>query len=154
MIEVNNLTRRFIDKALLEKIALGVLKKEGKEAAGLSIAFVGAKRAAELNKQYRGKDSVANVLSFPFGKESTLSEVEGSEGEEYLGEIVLCPQQVHKDAKKYGMIFERALAWMFIHGILHLLGYDHEKERGAKRMEQQERFYLDFFNHLYIRTHS
>ena len=53
MIEVNNLTRRFVDKGFLRKVVLGVLKKEGKEAVGLSIALVGRERAAALNKKYR-----------------------------------------------------------------------------------------------------
>ncbi|MBI2098144.1 MAG: rRNA maturation RNase YbeY [Candidatus Wildermuthbacteria bacterium] len=146
MIEVNNLTRRFIDKAFLRKVALGVLKKEGKEAAEVSVALVGSKRAAALNKKYRKKDTVANVLSFPAGNERIPSE-----GKEYLGEIVLCPQQVQKEAGKYGMIFKEALAWMFIHGLLHLLGYDHEQAQEAKQMEQKEHWYLSRVKNLNLR---
>ena len=154
MIEVNNLTRRFIDKAFLRKVALAVLKKEGKETAEVSVALVGVKKAAALNKKYRKKDTAANVLSFPFVEESILSEVEGSEIKGYLGEIVLCPQQVQKEAGKYGMIFKEALAWMLIHGLLHLLGYDHEQAQDAKQMEQKERFYLERFSDSYIRINS
>ncbi|HEY4509689.1 MAG TPA: rRNA maturation RNase YbeY [Candidatus Paceibacterota bacterium] len=129
MIEVNNLTRIKISEAFLKKVAEMVLKGEKQQKKDLSVAIVGSKKAGELNKKYRKKDAVANVLSF----------VNPELG---LGEIVLCPSQIKEDAKKYGMIFEQALAWMCIHGILHLLGYDHKKEREAKRMEQKERMYL------------
>ena len=145
MIEVNNLTRSKVSEAFLKKVAEMVLKGElalrklkGKQKDTiLSVALVSQKKAAELNKKYRKKDKVANVLSFPVGNDKILSGVEGG-----LGEIVLCPSQIKKEAKKYGMIFEQALAWMFVHGILHLLGYDHIKAGGAKRMEQKERMYL------------
>lgn len=129
MIEVNNRTRTQINEALLHKVASRVLQKEKKANANLSIALVGSKKAEELNKKYRNKDKVANVLSFP-------------EPELGLGEVVLCPQQIRKDAKKYDMIFEKALSWMLIHGILHLLGYDHETGKDATKMEQKENQYL------------
>ncbi|MEK7542156.1 MAG: rRNA maturation RNase YbeY [Patescibacteria group bacterium] len=149
MIEINNRTRSSIDKTFLRKVAQKVLKGEGKDAIGVSIAFVGEKRAAELNKKYRKKDTVANVLSFPFGKESILSGVEGSGVEGYLGEIVLCPQQIRKEAPQYGMIFEQALAWMCIHGLLHLLGYNHNRVQDAKHMERQEQKYLSRIKNFY-----
>lgn len=129
MIEVNNVTQSKIDEAFLVKVAQKVLTGEKKRKSGLSIALVGAKRMRELNKQYRKKDKVANVLSF------------AGSGDE-LGEIVLCPVEIQKDAKKYGMMFEQALSWMLIHGILHLLEYDHEQEKEAKLMEQKEQSYL------------
>jgi len=106
-----------------------VLKGEKQQTKALSVALVGQKKAAELNKKYRKKDKVANVLSFPVAELG-------------LGEVVICPQEVRKEAKRYGMIFEQALAWMFVHSILHLLGYEHTKVSGAKRMEQKERMYL------------
>lgn len=129
MIEVNNLARIRVDERFLKKIAERVLKGEQKEKQSLSIALVNPKRMQELNKQYRGKDSVANVLSF-------------AEAEFGLGEVVLCPQEIRKEAVKYGMMFEQAFAWMLIHGLLHLLGYRHHNAKNAKVMEQQERLYL------------
>ena len=133
MIEIHNVTRRSIDESFLKKVAERVLKEEKSKESGLSIAIVGSRRSRQLNLQYRGKDRAANVLSFP-------------ESEFGLGEVVICPEQVKKDAKEYGMIFERALAWMLIHGILHLLDYDHEKsEPLAKRMEKRESDYLSLF---------
>ena len=137
MIEVNNVTRAEIDEEFLVQVAKKVLTGENRKKSDLSIALVGPKKMRELNKKYRKKDKVANVLSFP------LRNAQGKLIAELgLGEIVLCVQEVRKDAKKYGMIFEKALAWMLVHGILHLLGYDHAKERDAKYMEKRERLYL------------
>ena len=137
MIEVNNVTRAEIDEEFLVQVAKKVLTGENRKKSDLSIALVGPKRMRELNKRYRKKDKVVNVLSFPF--DSAQGKPIAELG---LGEIVLCVQEVKKDAKKYGMIFEKALAWMLVHGILHLLGYDHAKERDAKHMEQKEHLYL------------
>ena len=137
MIEVNNITRAEIDEEFLVQVAKKVLTGENRKKSDLSIALVGPKRMRELNKRYRKKDKVVNVLSFPF--DSAQGKPIAELG---LGEIVLCVQEVKKDAKKYGMIFEKALAWMLVHGILHLLGYDHAKERDAKHMEQKEHLYL------------
>jgi probable rRNA maturation factor len=123
MIEVNNTTRRAVDEVFLKKVGERVLREEKAKNADVSVVIVGAKRMQELNRRYRKKDKVANVLSF-------------SVQELGLGEVVLCPQEVKKDAKKYGMIFEKAFAWMLVHGILHLLGYSH------KEMEKREERYL------------
>lgn len=126
MIEVNNTTKREVDERFLKKIAQQVLKAEKSKESGLSVAIVGTKRSQELNKRYRGKDKVANVLSF-------------SEKEFGLGEIVLCPQEIAKDAKKYGILFQQALALMLIHGMLHLLGYSHSSM--AKKEKHYEVLY-------------
>jgi probable rRNA maturation factor len=143
MIELNNLTRSKINEAALKKTAERVLRGEKSKKKDLSIVFVGPKKSQELNRMYRGKDKPANVLSFANKKESTLSGIEGSSlAEGYLGEIALCPAEIKKDAKKYGMIFEKALAWMLIHGILHVVGYDHESKKEAALMEQKEDIYL------------
>ncbi|MCH8986821.1 rRNA maturation RNase YbeY [Patescibacteria group bacterium] len=126
MIEINNTTKREIDEQFLKKIAQQVLKAEKSGESDLSVAVVGVKKSQELNKIYRGKDRAANVLSFP-------------EKEFGLGEIVLCPQEIEKDAKKYGILFQQVLALMLIHGILHLLGYSHSAM--AKKEKHYEVLY-------------
>jgi len=146
MIEVNNTTRSTIDEVLLKKTAEMVLGGEKVKNSELSVAIVGPKKMQELNKKYRRKDKAANVLSFPNGKESIPNEVEG-----YLGEVVLCPQEVRKDAKKYGILFKEALAWMLIHGILHLLDYNHEDSvKKAQQMEEKEEFYLRLIRNVTV----
>ena len=122
MIEVNNLTRARIDVMFLKRTAENVLRRE-KAKGDISIALVGRVISQNLNKRYRGKGKPANVLTFP-----SL--------ELGLGEIVVCPQEVRKYAKRYGMIMKQALGLMVVHGVLHLLGYDH------KRIEKKEKEYL------------
>ena len=121
MIEINNTTAFAIDKTLILKIAKAVLVKENPpkarrafRRADISIALVNPRRARQLNMTYRKKHYVPNVLSFDYG------------------EIVLCPEKIRQDAKKYGILFERELARVFMHGLLHLLGYSHAQMKKFK----------------------
>lgn len=134
MIEVNNLTTNFIDKEFLEKVAKKVLKGEKKNKIELSIALVGQGRIKELNKKYRRKNRVTDVLSFQYNSS---------------GEIAICLREVKKNAKKFGSTYKKELAQVLIHGILHLLGYDHQKsEKGAKKMEKKQNYYLQLCQKL------
>ena len=114
MIELNNLTKETVPQTLLKKVAQSVLRREKRAGAGLSIVLLEKKRMLQLNRQYRKKDKVANVLSFPIPELG-------------LGEVMLCPAEIRKDAKKYGIPYTKAMAWMLIHGILHVLGYTHSQ---------------------------
>ena len=143
MIEINNLTTVSIDGEFLKKVAEKVLEKENKKDSDLSIALVGQGRIRELNKMYRGENRVTDVLAFPGeitkkGKFTfPLEKIAG------LGEIVICLREVKKNAKNFDSTFEKELAQVLIHGILHLLGYDHEKsEEKAKEMEKKQQYYL------------
>lgn len=77
----------------------------------LSIAFVNPKKAQEINKTYRDKDYVPNVLSFPLTEKS--------------GEIFICKSVVRKTAREHNYTYENFLGFLVIHGMLHLKGYDH-----------------------------
>ena len=133
MIEVNNLTTIQIDEEFFKKIAQKVLKSEKQENKNLSIALVGQGRIRELNKKYRGKNRVTDVLAFP-------------NRELGLGEIVICLREVKKNVKRFSSTFEKELARVLIHGILHLLEYDHEKgDAQAKKMEEKQNYYLKLF---------
>ncbi|MCB9811034.1 MAG: rRNA maturation RNase YbeY [Candidatus Nomurabacteria bacterium] len=93
----------------------------------LSLTFVGEKRAQQLNINYRKKDYVPNVLSFPL--------------DENNGEIFICPKIANKEAWQYNLTKDGYIAFLFIHGLLHLKGYDH----GVK-MEQLEKRYMKRFD--------
>ena len=93
----------------------------------LSLVFIGTDRATTLNQQYRNKSYSPNVLSFPLS-EST-------------GEIFICPHVATREAAKFDLTAEGYVAFLFIHGCLHLKGLDH----GAT-MENQEQKYLRKFN--------
>ena len=127
--DVHNLTRRSLDTRELVRLGESILKKERKEKIALSVVFVGPSKMRQLNKTYRKKDKATNVLAFPGGKEA-------------LGEVVLCPFVIHKDALEYRISFTRAISWMFVHGLLHLLGYGHETSKDEKIMTQKEEEYL------------
>jgi len=127
MIEINNLTTLTVDKRFLKRVVKKVLKGEKKKESGLSIALVNSGEIKKLNKKYRKKNKITDVLSFDNG----------------LNEIVVCPQEIKKNAKKYNSTFKKELSRVLIHGILHLLGYEHEKTKiEAKKMEKKEEYYL------------
>jgi len=133
MIEINNLTTNPVDEEFLKKIAKKVLEEELEISKyrniELSIALVGQGRIKELNKRYRGKNRTTDVLAFP------------GDG---LGEIVICLREVKKNTKRFGSVFKKELARVLIHGILHLLGEDHEKSKTeAKKTEDKENYYLE-----------
>jgi probable rRNA maturation factor len=136
-INVQNLTRSRIDREFVKKIAQGILKKEKKQG-DISIIFVGEKKIRDLNKRYRKQDKVTDVLSFS----QDLVDTRFKDIFE-LGEIVVCLIRVKKDAQELKSDFEKELKWVIIHGILHVLGYDHKKlEKEAKRMKKKEEYYL------------
>jgi len=146
-IEINNLTGRAISEDFLKKTALLVLKEEIKESRGrkkvVSIVLVGPYRIRNLNRIYRGKNRVTDVLSFSARdvKREFASLV--PEEERMLGEIVICLKTVKKQARRFRSSFEKELTRVLIHGLLHLLGYDHERsEKRAKEMKEKEDYYL------------
>lgn len=144
MIEINNLTTSPVDEDFLKKIVSIVLEGEKivKEVE-LSIALIGPGRMRKINRRYRGKNRVTDVLAFPESKillekfkVGVVKKVKG------LGEIVICLREVKKNAKRFNLSSEKELARVLIHGMLHLLGYDHEKAKEAKKIKEKEDFYL------------
>ena len=87
----------------------------------IGLVFVSPQKMRELNKKYRGKNKITNVLSF-------------SEGD-----IVICSEVVKKEAKKYGFTQKSWMTRLAVHGILHLIGYDHVRVRDRKNMEGLEK---------------
>lgn len=100
-------------------------------AAELTVRIVDEAEITALNRQYRGKDGPTNVLSFPY---------EGIPGmtSNLLGDIVVCAPVVAGESVAQDKPLEAHWAHMVIHGVLHLLGYDHHKEGDASRMEVTE----------------
>jgi probable rRNA maturation factor len=97
----------------------------------LTVRVVGRDESRELNRTFRGKDSATNVLSFP---------VEIPEGIDLplLGDIVICAPLVAEEAAAQGKAARDHWAHLTIHGLLHLLGYDHQDDDGAEEMESLE----------------
>lgn len=135
MIEINNLTKFRVDKKSFAQVAKKVLSGENRETETLSLAFVSSNEIKKLNKKFRNKNKPTDVLSFNLNEK------------DILGEIVICPDIVKTNAKKFGISVEYETMKVFIHGILHLLGYDHEKtEKEAELMEQKQNLYLSKAN--------
>jgi probable rRNA maturation factor len=134
MIEVKNLCNFKLNKKLFSTVAKKVLRGENRKTETISLALVSGEEIRKLNKKFRKKNKATDVLSFDLKEK------------DYLGEIVICPEVVEDNAKKYKVAAKKEFLKVFIHGILHLCGYDHEKsEREAAEMEIRQEKYLSKF---------
>ena len=159
MLEIHNFTQNQIDGKFFQQVADVVLKVMGiKDKVEISLAIVGDGRIRKLNKMYRGKNRVTDVLSFenktviPYlnkafprmKKGEDVEFIEVPDGIKRLGEVIICYPQAKKQARKAGYSLEKELTILLIHGILHLSGYEHEEnEEEAERMEEMERKILE-----------
>ena len=134
MIEINNLTNFAVDKKFFTGVAKKVLKGENKETENISVAFVSPEEIHKLNKKYRKKDKPTDVLSFE----------KVSDFRDECAEIIICPAVVRENAKESRLSLKKELAKILIHGVLHALGYDHEKsEKDAALMGEKEILYFE-----------
>lgn len=122
MVEIINKTRSNINLRLVKKIAEKFLELN-KEKRDVSIVFVGDKRIQDLNRLYRKKDKVTDILSFDGDEDS-------------FGEIVIDYQQIKRQAKVFSKSLKDELVFILIHGLLHLLGYNDKTEREYREMEK------------------
>lgn len=141
MIEINNINREKIDKALLKSLGNFVLSKYELNSSLVSVALVSSEKITSLNLAYRKLNKATDVLSFCSSKGE-------KDADKYLGEVILNCQQIGKQAKKLNNSFEHELAFIFIHGLLHLLGYSDEKESDRIKMINLGNQILNEFNRL------
>lgn len=123
----------------LEQVFILVSNSEGLKDANINLSFISSKEMQSLNKQYRGLDKDTNVLSFEnqdISREHTKN----------IGDIAICYPYVVDEAKKENKELDNHITHMFIHGTLHILGYDHENESEANNMELKEIELLSKFN--------
>ncbi|MCK4507329.1 MAG: rRNA maturation RNase YbeY [Desulfuromonadales bacterium] len=131
----NRQTKQKIRKILLRKVARKILSVSACPDAQLSILIVDDAQIQEVNRDYLGKDCPTNVISF------AMQEGEGSGVQpDLLGDVVISAETAARDAGEAQTTFESELYFLLLHGILHLLGYDHERgtQAEAKRMEARE----------------
>ncbi|WP_273759864.1 rRNA maturation RNase YbeY [Bartonella sp. ML70XJBT.G] len=100
----------------------------------VSLLFTDDQHMAQINAQWRGKNKPTNVLSFP-AFPLKIGQLPGL----MLGDIIIARETVLLEAKREGKLFQDHLTHMIVHGVLHLLGYDHETDDEAHRMEKLER---------------
>jgi probable rRNA maturation factor len=129
------------EKDLMEKAAALALKKEDipSENCVLSVSFVSPEEIHELNRDYRDVDRTTDVLSFPqFETPEEIAEMCGQPFPVEIGDVVINLDQVRKQAEEFGHSYERELIYLFVHSVLHLLGYDHIEENDRKVMRARE----------------
>jgi probable rRNA maturation factor len=105
------------------------------DGAEVSIVLADDARIRELNRTWLGKDKATNVLSFP-------SPGGPSSEPRFLGDIVLAFETIEREAGTEGKPLAHHVAHLAVHGVLHLLGYDHERDSEAEKMERRERIIL------------
>ena len=127
---------------IFEQAAATALEAEGirHESCELSLSFADPEEMAGLNAMYRGKEGSTDVLSFPMYENADEIRAAAGEGGTpvLLGDVVINLEAAESQAKEYGHSPERELAYLFVHSVLHLLGYSHEEEDGRRRMREAE----------------
>lgn len=124
-------SERWPDKSVLGEYALRVASVLRDLTSGqITFVFIDDAAMQLLNKEWRGKDTPTNVLSFPDGDDH--------EGTIHLGDVIVAYETLTREADEAGIAFEDHLIHLLLHGSLHLLGYDHDNETEAKAMEHLE----------------
>ena len=141
--------RAFVEERWVRKIVRQVLKAEQVASPyEVSLVFTNADRVKQLNRDYRGVNEPTDVLAFHMlpERQSDSSFALPPDGVTRLGEVIVSYPQALAQAKERGHSLERELALLVIHGILHLLGYDHEESREAKKMREREKELLEKYS--------
>lgn len=123
----------------LDQFFISILSSESIEDSNINLSFISSEEMQELNKQFRGIDKDTNFLSF---ENQDISR----EHTKVLGDIAICYPYVVNEATVSEKDLDSHISHMFIHGILHILGYDHENESEADNMESKEIEFLSKFN--------
>lgn len=130
MVIGRNLTRQVLDLRSWQEISQLFLDEQ--QAVGeVSLVLVGDQRIRQLNRQYRHKDKITDVLSF------------AGDGTEQLGEVIIDYQQIVRQARRFNNSIWRELIFITTHGLLHLLGHNDETESGWKTMEKISQDFID-----------
>lgn len=135
---IDNLINTVVKKALeMQQVTADV---------ELSIVITDNNSIRKINKEFRDKDMPTDVLSFPGYEPEEIEEVKKSEELMVIGDIIISKEKVVEQAKEYENTFEREFAYLLVHGILHLLGYDHMEESEKIVMRENEEKILSELN--------
>jgi len=129
-LEINNQTSFKIQKNKLKRAARIISRYFKIKDKRVSVGVVDKKEMKKLNKKYRKKDKATDVLSF-------------AGEDDYLGEIIICAPMAGKQAEKFNHSFHRELQFLLIHGLLHVLGFEHKSEKGKRQMEKTQKIIMD-----------
>ena len=145
-IHVEEEFRAMVDGGLVKKIARQILKTEGVAPPyEVSLVFTGSETVRQLNRDYRGVDKPTDVLAFCMlpQKEADSPFTIPPDGVTRLGEVIISYPRAVEQAREQGHSPERELALLIIHGILHLLNYDHEGLEEESEMREKEEELLE-----------
>ncbi len=146
MITIKNTQK---DVLLDEKVITQQLEKIrnliGYESFSLTIWFSTKDEIQQLNKQFRHKDMVTDIISFPYHASATPEKkiVPQSDDDKHLGDIIICPDKVTQDAPNYEQTFDERLRDLLVHGTLHLIGYDHIDDDDYAVMRAKEQMIIN-----------
>lgn len=133
LIQNNSSSKIKTDKKKIKEVVLAILENHSVKSSEVSILLTDNTQIKELNSQYRGKDKATDVLSFPQDISSELEDVR------MLGDVIISLEKITEQADDYGVTFDEELYRMLVHGVLHLLGYDHVNGgRQAAKMKAKE----------------
>lgn len=138
--ESGDIYRKRYEEKMREALSV-VAAKEGLpfDDVEVSVSFVSPEEIHKLNKEYRDTDRETDVLSFPqFDSREELLEMHEMTGVAELGDVVISMERAKEQASEYGHGLEREVIYLFVHSILHLLGYDHMEEGEKKIMRNLE----------------
>ena len=145
MITIENKQTIPVDTDTLNSDAKKILDHLGYATFDLGILLCDDATMHEYNKQYRDKDKATDILSFPFypdlkpGDRINASQSE----EENLGDIILCPHYIQEDLARWNKTFNERMRILLVHGICHLLGYDHIEDTDYIIMQAKENELLE-----------
>ena len=135
-----HLRRVSVHAKSIQRVTKTILEHAGSSNADLSLSLVGKTRMRSLNRQYRGRDYTTDVLAFsvePIGEQKRI----------FLGDVVICLPIAIAQASRFNNTPDQEVLRLLIHGILHLLGYDHEHSpQEARRMQRKERKIINKFS--------
>lgn len=146
MITLKNTQRKIaINNAQLKKTAQKLLDALGYADFDLGIWLTTNKTIRNYNKTYRNKDKATDILSFPYHPELQAGQkiVVHTHDDKNLGDIIISLEYVKKDAPRWGHTFEQRMDVLLVHGICHLLGYDHIQDSDYKVMHKKETVLLN-----------
>lgn len=108
----------------------------------MNIVIVDKQKIQEINREYRGKDAITDVISFAFEEVDDIK----YDNIRFLGEIYICYDRCVEQASEYGHSIKREFCYLAVHGLLHLLGYDHMTEEDKKVMRKEEENILNEYD--------
>jgi probable rRNA maturation factor len=136
---MNRQRRMRVPLKLLEKFVLRAQRELHLPADSLTVCLVTDAEIARWNRDYRGKQGPTDVLSFPAEaqRKSVRRTRRGLSAVPYLGDIAIAPAVARRNARRFGRTFENEMRVLILHGMLHLMGYDHETDTGQMDRREQ-----------------